>query len=141
MIAFLSGVYSTLNQSLAWASDSKQLFALSRDGNIHCLAVSTISTLSKWAIHSSKDAKCIALASNGTFITVSADLSVSFWDTATHQQIGSVIKHNGNILSMAISTKYDLVSGGNQTITIRGLWDILPYHYLHNVCVCVKKLK
>ncbi|KAF8554789.1 WD40 repeat-like protein, partial [Imleria badia] len=34
-------VNSPLNTSLAWATDSKQLFALSRDGNIHCLDVST----------------------------------------------------------------------------------------------------
>ena len=129
-------VYSALNQSLAWASDRKQLFALSRDGNIHCLDVSTGTTLSKWAIHSSMNAMCIALASNGTFIAACANSSISFWDTATHEQIGSVIEHTDDILSMAISTNDDLVIGGGSTIIIRGLCDILPCHCLHNVCVC-----
>ena len=129
-------VSSTLNESLAWASNSKQLFALSRDGIIHCLDVSTGMTLSKWAIHSSKDPRCIALASNGTFIAVTANSSVSFWDTATHEQIGSVTKYTHNIVCMALSANYDLVVGGEKTITIRGLYGILPRHYLHNVCVC-----
>ena len=133
---FPVGVNSTWNQSLAWASDSKQLFALSRDGNIHCLNVSTRTTLSKWANHSSKDPRCIALASNGTFIAVTANSSVSFWDTATHEQIGSVIKYTHNIWCMALSANYDLVVGGGERITIRGLYGILPHHYLHNVCVC-----
>ena len=133
---FPVGVYSPWNQSLAWASDSKQLFALSRDGNIHCLDLSTGTTLSKWAIHSSKDPRCIALASNGTFIAASVDSSISFWDTATHEQIRSVIKYTHNIWCMALSANYDLVIGGDDRFTIRGLWDILPYHYLHNVCVC-----
>ena len=133
---FPVGVYSTLNQSLAWASDSKQLFALTRDGNIHCLDVSTRTTLSKWAIHSSKDPRCIALASNGTFIAVSANSSVSFWDTAMHEQIGSVIKYTHNIVCMVLSANYDLVIGGDKTITLQGLYGVLPHHYLHNVCVC-----
>ena len=135
LVEFPVQVDSPFNQSLAWASDSKQLFALSRDGNIHCLNVSTRTTLSKWAIHSSKDPRCIALASNGTFIAASTDSSISFWDTATHEQIGSVIKHTLMIRCMAISTNYDLVISGGKTIVIRGLWDFLPYRCLRNVCV------
>lgn len=53
----------------------EQLFALSRDGNIDCLDVSTGTTLSKWDIHSSDDPWFIALASNGTFLAVSANSS------------------------------------------------------------------
>ena len=85
-------VSSGLNQSLAWASDSKQLFALSSNGKIHCLDVSTGTTLARWVTHSSDDVNCVTLASNGTFIAASADSSVSFWDTATRKLIGSVIK-------------------------------------------------
>ena len=136
LVEFSVLVNLPLNKSLAWASDSKQLFALSRDGNIHCLDVSTGTTLSKWAIHSSEDPWCIALASNGTFIAVTANSSISFWATATHEQIGSVIKHTHNMWCLALSANYDLVVGGDERITIRGLWDSLPYHYLHNVCVC-----
>ena len=136
LLEFPVQVNSALNQSLAWASDSKQLFALSRDGNIHCLNVSTRTTLSKWAIHSSKDPRCIALTSNGTFIAVNANSSVSFWDTATHEQIGPVIKYTRNMVCMALSANYDLVVGGGERITLQGLYGILPHHHLHNVCVC-----
>ena len=133
LVAFPVKVHSAVNQSIAWANDSNQLFALSRDGKIHCLDVSTETTLSKWAIHSSDKAKCIALASNGTFIAASANSSISFWDTATREQIGAVIKHTHFIRSMAISTSHDLVVGGENTITLRGLCDILPYRYFDKV--------
>jgi WD40 repeat protein len=125
------------NQSLAWASDSKQLFALSRDGTVHCLDASTGKTLSKRAIHSNQSAMCIALASNGTFITVSAKSWVSFWDTATHEQIGSLIEHTHDVLSMAISSNYVLVTAGlgDNRITLRGLYGILPSRYCDNVRV------
>ena len=125
-------VYST---SLAWASDSKQLIALSRDGHVHCLDVFTGTTLLKWAIHSSDNARCIALAGNDTFIAVSANSSVSFWDTATREQIGSVIEHTHDIWSMAISSNYDVVIAGHNRITLRGLCHILPSRYFHHVCV------
>ena len=127
-------VNSAINQSLAWASDSKRLFALSRDGNINCLDVSTGTTLSKWAIHSSHNPRCIALASNGTFIAASTNSSISFWDAGMREQIGSVIKHSRVIWSMAISANYDLVISGRKTITLLGLCDILPSRYLDNVC-------
>jgi WD40 repeat protein len=135
LVEFPVRVNSALNQSLAWASDSTQLFALSRDGNVHCLDASTRKTRSKWAIHSSNDARCIALASNGTFITVSANSSVSFWDTTTHEQIGSVIEHTHDVMFMGISSNYDLVTSGDHRITLRGLYDILPSRYFDNVRV------
>jgi WD40 repeat protein len=135
LVEFSVQVSSALNQPLAWASDSKQLFALSRDTNINCLDVSTRTTLSKWTIHSDDNARCIALARDGTFIAVSANSSISFWDTATRKQIGSVIEHTHFIWVMAISTNYDLVIGGDKTATLRVLCDILPSRYFDNVCV------
>ena len=133
----LIGVYSAVNQSLAWASGSKQLFVLSSDGNIHCLDVSTGTTLSKWAIHSSDNPNCIALACNGMFITVSANSSISFWDTATCERIGSIInlEQTDEIWSMAISTNYVLVVGGGKKITFLGLCGILSTLYLVDVRV------
>ena len=112
--------------SLAWASDSKRLFVLSDNGDIHCLDVSTGTVLSKWAIHSSDDAGCIALASNGMFIAASASSSVSFWDITTHKRIGTVIKQTHDVKSMAVSANYDLVTGGDTTISLLRLRDILP---------------
>ena len=132
LVGFPVEVGSWLNQSLAWASDSKRLFALSHDGNIHWLDVSSGTTLSKWGIHSSNGA-CIALASNGTFIAASAGSSTSFWGTTTHDQIGSVVEHTHVVESMAILSNYDLVTGGDKKITLLRLCDILPSRYVDNV--------
>ena len=123
-------VNSPFNQSLAWLNNSEQLLALSRDGSIHCLDVSTGRILLQWAIHSNNSPKCITLASNGMFVAASANSSVSFWDTATHNQIGSVVHHPANIWSMAISRSYDLVLGGERKITLRNLLDTVPSHYI-----------
>ena len=126
------------NQSLAWTSNSSQLFALSYDGYIHCINAPNGTTLSQWAIHNSSIPMCIALASNDTFITVSAESSVSFWDVATHKQIGSVIKHTAHVGSIAISASYDIVVGGGKTITLRSLCDIIPLPYSDHVSATIR---
>ncbi|KAI9573369.1 hypothetical protein HD554DRAFT_2310612 [Boletus coccyginus] len=125
-------VNSALNQSLAWASNSEQLFSLSCDGNILRVDVSTGTTLSKWPIRSSVSPICIALASDGTFIAASAGSSLSFWDTTSQMQIGPVIEDTQVIRSMAMSSNYDLVISGISKITIRRLYGILPPHYFDN---------
>ena len=126
-------VSSLWNQSLAWASDSKRLFVLSRDGNINCVNVSKGTTRFRWPIHSNDEPRCIALASNDTFIVASANSWVSFWDTTTRKQIGTISKHTARIQSMAIAANYDLVIGGGRTITLRSLGDILPSPYAEDV--------
>ncbi|KAF8547582.1 hypothetical protein OG21DRAFT_900276 [Imleria badia] len=69
---------------------------------------------------------CISLARNGTFIAASAGSSVSLWDTMTREQIGSIIKFTHDIWFMAITTSDDLVTGGDEKITLRSLCYILP---------------
>ena len=128
-------VGSFRNQSLAWAGDSKQLFALSRYGRAHCLDVPTGRKLSMWAIHSNDNAKCITLANNGAFIAASASSSVSFWDTATHQQIGPLIHHPYVIRYMAISANDDLAISGSSKVVMRKLPNILPSTFFDNVGV------
>ncbi|KAF8548009.1 hypothetical protein OG21DRAFT_1516754 [Imleria badia] len=125
-------VSSSVNQSIAWVSDSKQLFALYEDANIVHLDVTTETTLSQWRIQSEDKPRGLALACNGTFIAASTETSVSFWDTTTHKQIGSVIEHTPSTVSMAISANNDIVIGGNKIITIRNLCNILPSHYFDN---------
>ena len=128
-------VGSPRNQSLAWVSDSKQLFALSRDGEVHCLDVTDGRILSAWATHGHGYSSCIALASNGAFIAASTKSSVSFWDTATHKQIGSLIHYPADVWYMAISANNDLVISGGNKIILRKLPDILPSSYFGDVCV------
>ena len=123
-----------LNQSLAWVSDSKQLFALSDDGRVRCLDMPTGRILSAWAIHG-YNFRCIALASNGAFIAASANSSVSFWDTATHKQIGPLIRYRDNVEDMAISANGDLVISRVGTIILWKLPDILPSSYFDDVGV------
>ena len=121
------------NQSLVWASNSKNLFALSFHGRINYLDVSTGTTLFSWPIHSGNDPGSIALASNGTFIAASAGCFVSLWDTTTYKQIGSIISHTDRVVSMAISATYDLVTGGGKAITLRNNCGGLPSSYYEDV--------
>jgi len=124
-----------LNHSLAWASDSKQLFFSSHDGYIYHVDVLTGTTLSKWQIESNDAPPCIALASNETFIAVSTGSSVSFWDTTSQEQIGTVIEYTHNVTPIAVSSNFDLVTSGEKRIAVRALCGILPSHYLDNVSV------
>ena len=133
LVEFPVAVSQALNQSLAWANDSKQLFALSRHGNIHHLDVFAKTTLSQWAIHSNDNPTCITLVSNGRFIAASARSSVSFWDTTSREQIGSVIECTHGVWSMAMSSNHDLVTSGPKKITLLALGGILPFHYFDNV--------
>ncbi|KAI9456190.1 WD40-repeat-containing domain protein [Boletus coccyginus] len=133
LVEFLVEVKSPFNQSLTWASDKKELFALSHDGYIYHVDVSTKSMLSKWLIHSSDDPECIALASNGTFVAASGDSSVSLWDATTHEQIGAVIGYTHRIQSMAISSSYHLVTREDNKITLRTLCGFVPSHYTSRI--------
>ena len=119
-------VSSSENQSLAWSSDSKHLFALSRDGYIHRLDMyNNTTTLSDWHIHSSANSRCIALSSDDRYIAASAGSSVSFWNTTTQKQVGPVVQHPTLIVSMALSEKYDLAIGGGKQIALRNIYDVL----------------
>ena len=133
-------VSSYRNQSLAWLSESRQLFALSCDGIIFCLDVFTGQILSQWTFYHwdvrelDDYPTCICLAGNDTFIAASRNSSVSFWDITRRKQIGPVIYHTATtICSMAISPNYDLVIGGGKKITLWHLPDILPRPYSDNV--------
>ena len=128
-------VGSSYNQSLVWAGLGRELLALSKDGNIYSIDVASGTILSKWAIHANNNPGCIALASDGAFIAASANSSVSFWDLATHQQIGPLIHHPASVVYMAISANQDLAISGGKKIILRKLPDSLPSSYFDHVCV------
>ena len=121
----------SFNNSLAWSSNSKQVFAVS-SGKIICLDASTGATVSQWSIHGDKYNR-IALASDGAFIAASSGSSVSFWDATTHEQIGSAIQHTTEVRCMAISANYDIAIGGGNRITLYSLCNILPFSYCDHV--------
>lgn len=120
--------------SLAWASDNKQLFALSPSGRIRCLDVSSGNTLSEWSVSVDTGSKfkdmSLSMSSNDMFISSCANELLSFWDFHTRERIGSVVHLPYSAKSMAMSAKYDLVIGGEQGITLFNLREILPSPYI-----------
>jgi WD40 repeat protein len=120
---------------IVWLSDGR-LFAMSEDlgGIIKSFDTSSGSQLAEWHIHgrNSEDSKSIAMCGNSRFIASSAGRSVSFWDTSTHIQLGSVLEDDDTIQSIALSPDgAHLATGGNnKTITIWNLSHILPESYL-----------
>ena len=120
-------VNSFNSHTLAWSNNSKQLFASSFD-KIYCLEASTGATLSQWPI-SGKDSKSIALASNDSFIAVSSGSSVSFWDTTTHNRIGT-LNHTAKIYCTVISADYAIAIASDTRLTLHSLCGILPSSYV-----------
>lgn len=135
-------VGSYLNQSLAWSLDSKQLYALTKYGNIHCIDVAAGTTHSKWSIQDGDKPRCISLAPNGSFIAASVNSLVAFWDSTTHNQIGDVLQYDDTISSMAISPNNEhLLSGGDdKRISLQDLRGILPESYFIRVSTSTEKL-
>ncbi|KIK12112.1 hypothetical protein PISMIDRAFT_121432, partial [Pisolithus microcarpus 441] len=96
-------------------------------GKITCLNVSNSSS-SEWPIHETQSSASIA--SNGIFIACSAGKSVSLWDCASHEQIGSIITHTTEIRCVALSPSGGyLACGVGYNITIHDLGGVLPSKY------------
>ncbi|KAG9307884.1 WD40-repeat-containing domain protein [Chiua virens] len=128
---FKINIGSWSNQSIAWPHDSKYLFVAGSDGYIHHLDVPG-KTFSKWRIHSNNSPSCIALSSDNSFIAASRGQFVSFWDIATHEQIGSPVKYATDVFSVAISPNDDMVTRTYSIVMLQDLYDILPLHYCSN---------
>ncbi|KAF8546790.1 WD40 repeat-like protein, partial [Imleria badia] len=117
------------SKSLAWSPDGRQLFSASYN-EVKCFDSSSGSLLSQWSVPGGTPAS-ISLSYNKKFIVVSAGNSLSFWDTSTHQQIGSDIKHARTIFSFALSPNDHCIATGELgKLTLRSLHGILPSLYL-----------
>jgi WD40 repeat protein len=119
-----------LSSPFVWSVDGRQLFALSA-GEAKSFDTSSGILLSKWSIHSQEAPTFVALAHNQKFIVTSANKSLSFWDTSTHTQIGTVVEHASTHWSIALSPNDDCIATGeeNGVVTLRSLHDILPISY------------
>jgi WD40 repeat protein len=119
-----------ISSPFVWSADGRQLFALSA-GEAKCFNTSSGILLSEWPIHSKGKPTSVALAHNQKFIVSSANKSLSFWDTSTHTQIGTVVEHASTLKSIALSYNDDCIATGEQngTVTFRSLRDILPVSY------------
>ena len=108
-----------LNTSVVWFNN--HLLVLS-DRKIVQVEVSTGSPVGEWPVPDTQDSSCIALPKHGKFVAYSTNRTVSFWDTATHTQLGHV-QHPQNIESIAISPDDQLIATGgwNGKIIIESL--------------------
>ena len=116
---------------LAWTSDGRQLFAASYS-QVKQFDTSSGSLLKGWPVSGGGWLGSVVLSRNQKFIVVTANKSLSFWDTSTHRQIGTVIPHTSNLWWIALSPNNDQIATGeeNGKVTLRNLYNILPVSYL-----------
>jgi WD40 repeat protein len=85
---------------------------------------STGSAVSQWPVPVSTidDRSCMALPKHAEFIAHSTRRTVTFWDMATHTQLG-LIKHSREIFSIAVSPddRFLAIGGVDGKITINSL--------------------
>ena len=104
---------------LLWSNN--HLFVIS-DDKIKQLGASTGSTVSEWQVPGSNGRSCIALLQHGQFFAHSSRDIVTFWDTATPNQLG-LIQHPEHIRSIAVSPddRFLAIGGEDGKITINSL--------------------
>ena len=108
-----------LNTGVLWFNN--HLLILS-DSKIVQVEVSTGSPVGEWPVPDTQNTSCIALPMHGEFVAYSTDRTVSFWNMATHTQLGH-IQHPQDILSIAISPDDQLIAigGRNRKIILESL--------------------
>ncbi|KAH0825664.1 hypothetical protein J3R83DRAFT_11721 [Lanmaoa asiatica] len=128
---------------LGWSSDSQRVFVVaslriaSREITCQCISVPSsdltfLPLLWSQSVPASNDSTLYSLATNGRFIACSAGGFLSFWDpsSSTERQIGSTIRLQDSILSIALSSDHSYLAcgRGDKKITVYALRDILPLH-------------
>jgi WD40 repeat protein len=110
------------NTGLLWSNN--HLFVIS-DSAIKQFEASTGSTVSEWPVPNSEGFSCIALPKHGKFIAYSTPRTVTFWDTATHTQLG-LIQYPQDIRSIAVSPddRFLEIGGVDGKITINTLFRV-----------------
>ena len=110
------------NTGLLWLNNT--LFVIS-DSKIKQIQASTGSAVSEWPVPETIGSSCIALPKHGEFIAYSTQRTVTFWDTATHTQLG-LMQHPEDIRSIAVSPddQFLAIGGENGKITINSLFHI-----------------
>jgi hypothetical protein len=109
------------NTGLLWFNNN--LFVVS-NGTIKQIEASTGSTISEWSVPDSNHLSCIALPKHGEFIAHSTPRTTTFWDTATHTQLGlNPIQHPSDIRSITVSPddRFLATGGRGGKITIYSL--------------------
>jgi WD40 repeat protein len=104
------------NTGLLWFNDN--LFVIS-ESKIKQFKASTGSAVSEWPVPSSDNISCIAVPKHGGFIAYSTQRTITFWDNASHTQLG-LLQHPQKIYSIAFSPddRFLAIVGSGGTITI-----------------------
>ena len=115
------------NTGLLWFNN--HLFVVS-DSTIKQFEASTGSTISDWSVPDDTVSSCIALPQHGDCIAYATNDTVTFLDTSTHAQLGS-IQHTESIRSIVPSPddRFLAVGGNSGKIAIKDLRDVLPASY------------
>ncbi|KAF8552374.1 hypothetical protein OG21DRAFT_1443645, partial [Imleria badia] len=118
-----------ISSPLSWSADGRQLFAASYN-EAKRFDTSSGLLLGNWSIPGGSRTS-IVLSHNQRFAAIAAQGSLSFWDTATEQQICAVINCT-DVWSIALSPNDDCIATGesNGKVTLRSLREILPRSYL-----------
>ena len=107
------------NTGLLWFNHHLLVVSKSK---IKQFEASTGSAVSEWPVPDSSLFSCVALPKHGGFIAYSTQRTVTFWDTATHTQLG-LIRHPQKICSIALSPddRFLAIGGGDGKISVGSL--------------------
>ena len=121
------------NTGLLWSNN--HLFVVS-DSKIKQIEASTGVPISEWPVPDSTHFSCIALPKHRKFIAYSTQRTITFWDTATHAQLG-LIQHPEDIRSIAVSPddRFLAIGGDGGKITINSLFRISVSILSHSIVV------
>lgn len=117
----VTSTFSVPNITLAWSVNRPQIFVVSQ-GQIKCLNSDDGSIVFQWALRGVSHPSSVILSPDNKLIAYSLNKTVVVRDTATRQQIGEPLEHDGNVSCIAFSPGSDyLVVGAGTKIT---LWDL-----------------
>ncbi|KAI9457059.1 hypothetical protein HD554DRAFT_2303563 [Boletus coccyginus] len=118
----VTSTLSVSNVTLTWFAHRPQIFAVSQ-GQIKCLNSDDGSLVFQWPTRGVRHPSSVALSPNNKIIAYSINDAVVLRDTATRQQLGDPLKHDGNDVScIAFSPRSDhLVTGADTKFTV---WDL-----------------
>ena len=110
------------NTGLLWFNN--HIFVIS-NSKIKRIEASTGSAVSEWPVPDSTHFACIALPKQREFIAYSTLRTITFWDTATHTQLG-LVQHPQDVRSIAVSPddRFLAIGGDDGKITINSLFRI-----------------
>ena len=104
------------NTSLLWSND--HLFVVSKQ-KIEQFDAPTGSKVSEWPVPNTDWDSCITLPKHEEFIAFSAEHTITFWSTSTHNQLPLTLQHPEEIRSIAFSPDDRILAvGGGRKITL-----------------------